>query len=87
MIGHDIQWYLDMQWQCFDAGRLCDSSESYEGELDIPNLSEENDPEDVDVSRTSMIYFSDYIVCCMECRRVHTSSSGNRSVVDEIFTF
>ena len=54
---------------CFDAGRLCDSSESYEGELDIPNLSEENDPEDVDVSRTSMIYFSDYIVCCMECRR------------------
>ena len=38
-----------------DAGKLVDSNGMYDGQLDIPNLSEENDPEDVDVSRTRFL--------------------------------
>ena len=55
-----MQLYFEIRISCtcfngafyLDAGNLAGSSEMYDGQLEIPNLSEENDPEDIDVSRT-----------------------------------
>ena len=95
MIYNDNITYNDNT--CFDAGRLCDSSETYEGELDIPNLSEENDPDDVDVSsmiRSASLCHTAMVITILSAAgcvvQVHSSSNSlevNHLVVDVIFTF
>lgn len=42
------EWVIAAKWK----GKLAGSNETYDGQLEIPNLSEENDPEDVDVNVT-----------------------------------
>ncbi|KAK2176574.1 hypothetical protein NP493_655g01018 [Ridgeia piscesae] len=42
------EWVIAAKWK----GKLAGSSEMYDGQLEIPNLSEENDPEDIDVNVT-----------------------------------
>lgn len=40
------EWVIELKWQ----GEPDDSDEPIEGKVEIPNLSEEHDPSDVDVS-------------------------------------
>ncbi|KAK8756552.1 hypothetical protein V5799_000746 [Amblyomma americanum] len=42
------EWVIELKW----AGETDDSDETIEGTVEIPNLSEEHDPEDVDVTVT-----------------------------------
>ena len=41
---------MDVLILLFDAGKLVDSTKKKSGEIEIPNLSEENEVEEVDVS-------------------------------------
>lgn len=42
------EWIIELKWQ----GETDESDETIEGKVEIPNLSEEHDPEDVDVTVT-----------------------------------
>lgn len=44
------EWNLAIKWE----GKLKDSSQEYEGQITIPNLSEENDVSELDVSHFTL---------------------------------
>lgn len=41
---------LHASYLIFLAGRMKDGEKKYKGKFDVPNLSEENEPEEIDVS-------------------------------------
>lgn len=51
------EWNLVLKWK----GKLKGSEENYEGQITIPNLSEENDVSDLDVSYIYTLFLNQFL--------------------------